>query len=150
MNLDALTIDTFERVNRTPDPAESRATQRFPLQLKVAVVYHQHEDVATRPTYHGRTCDVSLHGLSVVVEHNIFTPRDITVLLALPPVKVGAAQEIVEATATMAYTVLSSQHDAFRIGLVLKSFKRDGAKRLQAVLAERFEYARLESGSAVH
>lgn len=114
---------------------EHRSTPRLLLKLKVAIIYHQHVDEATRPTYHGHTNDVSLGGLSVIVDHNIFNEDDVTVLLALPPEKFGAPMQVVEATARMVYTVHSSDHQAFRVGLSFKQFARNGKALLEARLA---------------
>lgn len=116
---------------------DRREAHRVPLKLKVAIVYHQHEDAATRPTYHGVTNDVSLSGVSVVVDHNVFNEGDVTLLLAIPPEHVGGAQKIVQVTAKMAYTVHSSEHDAFRIGLAFKVFKRKGKELLKAAMDRR-------------
>ena len=79
-----------------------------------------------------------MHGLSVLVEHNIFHEGEVTVLLALPPVHPGIPQKIIEATAKMMYTVLSAEHDAFRIGLVFRHFKRNGRQLLDTAITERF------------
>lgn len=114
---------------------DKREERRIALRLKVAIVYHQHEDAATRPTYHGFTNDISLSGLSVVVADNIFNEGEVTVLLAIPPAHPSGQQKIVEATAKMVYTVLSSEHNAFRIGMRVTGFKRNG----KTLLREAFE-----------
>jgi c-di-GMP-binding flagellar brake protein YcgR len=131
-------IDILLRQAIAEEAGEQRQATRYPLHLRVAIVYHQHADVATRPRYHGRTSDISTHGLSVLVEHNIFHAGEVTILLALPPVHPGIPQKIIEATAKMVYTVLSAEHDAFRIGLLFKQFKRNGSQLLDAAIAERF------------
>lgn len=113
---------------------ERRDDRRYPLKFKVAMVYHQHEDTATRPTYHGVTNDISMTGLSIVLDHNIFNEGEVTVLLAIPPEHPGGAQKIIEATAKMVYTVHSSDHDAFRIGLWFCDFKRNGKELLANAL----------------
>lgn len=122
---------------------ESREEKRVPLKLNVAIVYHQHEDAATRPTYHGTTNDVSLSGLSVVVHSNVFNTSDVKVLLAIPPEHAGGQQKIVEATAKMIYTVYSSAHDAFRIGMNFRGFKGNGKELLKTAIERRavkYEY----------
>lgn len=116
-------------------PGERREERRLPLRLKVAVVYHQHEDAATRPTFHGVTNDISLHGVSVVVERNFFNEEEVTVLLAVPPEHPGGTQKIIEATARMVYTVFSSEHDAFRVGMTFRAFKRNGKELLKGAMA---------------
>jgi len=120
---------------------DKREEQRIALKLRVAVVYHQHADEATRPTYHGYTNDISLAGLSVVVDYNIFNEGEVTVLLALPPEHPGGQQKIVEATAKMVYTVHSSDHSAFRIGMLFRGFKGNGKSLLNQTMQGRsFKY----------
>lgn len=117
---------------------DKREEPRAPLHFKVAIVYHQHEDEATRPRYHGRTNDISMKGLSILVDHNIFNAGEVTVLLAIAPSHIGETQKIIEATAKMVYTVFSSAHDTFRIGLEFRKFKRNGEQLLKKVIADRY------------
>ncbi len=138
MNSDKHRLDSLLRQAIEEQASDKRKETRYPLHLRVAVVYHQHEDAATRPRYHGRTSDISMQGLSVLVEENVFHEGEVTVLLALPPVHPGIPQKIIEATAKMMYTVLSGEFDAFRIGLVFRSFKRNGRDLLDTALTERF------------
>jgi c-di-GMP-binding flagellar brake protein YcgR len=130
--LDSLEIGGSHKKN-----IDMRRAPRAPLQYKVAIVYHQHEDKATRPTFHGRTYDISVQGLTVIVDRNIFNEGDVTVLLAIPPAHSGTPQKIVEATAKMVYTVFSSEHDAFRIGLNFKEFNGNGKELLKVVVDQR-------------
>lgn len=127
-----ITDDDDEYVS--PEVRERRAQGRVPLQLKVAVVYHQHLDDATRPTFHGVTNNVSPTGLSVVVDHNIFSEDEVTVLLAVPPQFAGARIKVIEATARMVYTVYSNEHYAFRIGMRFCQFKDDGLDILRGAI----------------
>lgn len=122
---------------------DKREERRIPLKLNVAIVYHKHVDAATRPTFHGTTNDVSLSGISVVVRSNIFNDGDVKVLLAIPPEHTGGQQKIVEATARMVYTVYSSAHDAFRIGMNFQGFKGNGKELLKGAIERRsikYEY----------
>lgn len=138
MSRDSIALDSMLREALADAPDEQRQRARYPLHLRVAVVYHQHADAATRPRYHGTTSDLSLEGLSVLVEHNVFHEGEVTVLLALPPLHPGIPQKVIEATAKMMYTVLSGEHDAFRIGMVFKRFKRNGKQLLETAISERF------------
>lgn len=137
LNEDCLADISQESHDRPPERSDKRAEPRAPLHFKVAIIYHLHPDEATRPTYHGRTHDISTQGLSVVVDRNIFSEGDVTVLLAIPPAHPGAPQKIVEATAKMIYTVFSSDHDAFRIGLDFREFKRNGKELLRTAVEQR-------------
>lgn len=116
---------------------DKREERRIPMKLNVAIVYHQHEDAATRPTFHGVSSDISLSGVSVVVRDNIFSEKDIKVLIAIPPEHVGAKKKVIEATAKMVYTVLCSKHDAFRIGMNFKEFKGQGKQVLKGAMERR-------------
>lgn len=113
---------------------ENRKNPRYPLHWKVAIVYH---DTDGRPTFHGITHEISLSGLSVLTDHNIFTEDVVTLLLAVPPLHQGLGNKIVEVRARMAYTVHSAGHDQFRIGLHFKRFKEGGRAFLETNLKER-------------
>ena len=119
---------------------ELRKTQRFPLRLQAAVIYHRHLDIETRPTFHGRTCDVSICGASVVIDRNVFHDDDVTVLLGVPAEQPGEGKRIIEVTAKMIYTVFSPAHDAFRIGMHFQEFKNKGKTLLQEILEQRAFY----------
>jgi hypothetical protein len=113
---------------------EKRESPRYPMRWKVSIVYDHVED---HPTFHGVTHELSVSGLSLLTDHNIFTDETITVLLAIPPKHQGARNKVIEARARMAYTVHSAGHDQFRIGLEFKQFK-DGARAiLETSLKER-------------
>lgn len=150
MKLGEISIDDFIGAGgRQGKNGEKRAVARAPLHFKVAIVYHRHEDTATRPSYHGRTNDISMLGLSILVGHNIFNEDEVTVLLAIPPAHVGETQKVIEATAKMVYTVFSSEHDTFRIGLEFRKFKRNGEQLLKKVIDDRYITPN-HAGSAEH
>jgi len=104
------------------------------MHWKVAIVY-DHGD--KRPTFHGVTCDISLTGVSILTEHNIFTEEQVTLLLALPPRHHGQPKKVIEIRSAMVYTVHSAGHDMFRIGLSFLHFRDDGRKLLETALGER-------------
>lgn len=116
---------------------ERRLERRAPLKMDVSVVYHQHKNAVTRPTYRGVTSDVSMHGVSIVVDHNIFTSDDVTLLIGLLPQHPGGSRKIIEVIARMVYTVYSPQHYAFRVGARFKEFKRNGRALLAANIEQR-------------
>ena len=116
---------------------ERRVEQRYRCRFRCALVYHQHLDVSTRPTYHGTTWDISLSGISFVVGYNVFTDQEITVLLAIPPHRYGEGKRIVECTAVMRHTVYSGEVGDFRIGIAFKNFKGDGRRILRDTLRTR-------------
>lgn len=111
-----------------------RSSPRYPMHWKIAVVF---DEKVQRPTFHGITNEISLDGLSLLTDHNIFTEDTITLLLAIPPLHNGSRQKIVEIRARMIYTVHSSAHDRFRIGMRFIQYKGEGRKTLQTNLESR-------------
>lgn len=120
--------------SRRTEWLDRRVGVRAPLHLKVAIVYPRNPNGTPHPTYHGRTNDVSISGVSVLVEYNVFTDEEVTVLLAVPPTHPGLPEKIIEVRARMVYTVFSSEHDTFRIGLTFRGFKRNGRTVLKSLL----------------
>jgi hypothetical protein len=113
---------------------DRRRSVRVGLQLRLALVYHQRDEGCERPIYHGITQDISMSGLSIVLERNIFHEGEITVLLALPPERRGEIEKIISVTGYMTYAIHSSKLDAFKIGIAFREFKGEGRDLLQAAL----------------
>ena len=113
---------------------DRREGPRFDLQLRLAVVYHQRDDAYARPVFHGRTHDICMSGLSIIVDHSIFHDGEVTVLLELPPAHAGAPQKIISSTTQMTYAVHSSKLNAFKIGMTFLEFRSDGRELLEAAL----------------
>ena len=86
--------------------------------------------------FHGKTHDISLSGLSLVVDYNVFQEGEVTVVLALPLAHAGAPPKVVTATAEMTYAIHSSKLDAFKIGLAFRAFRGDGKTLLEAALRQ--------------
>ena len=115
-------------------PAEYKNSKSVPLQVKAAIVYHQQADRPKAPTFHGRTNIVSMSGISVILEKNIFSKDDVTVWLSIPPRHLGGTQKFIQATAKMISTVFSSELDAFRVALNFLQFKQNGEEILKDVI----------------
>jgi len=116
--------------------AERREDPRTRLQLKLAVLYPQIEGRPHRPMFHGKTHDISVSGLSLVVDYNVFQEGEVTVVLALPPARAGASPRVVTSTAEMSYAIHSTKLDAYKIGLTFHTFRGDGKALLEAALRE--------------
>jgi PilZ domain len=116
--------------------AERREDPRSHLQLKLAVLYPQVEGRPHRPMFHGKTHDISVSGLSLVVDYNVFQEGEVTVVLALPPARPGASPKVVTSTAEMTYAIHSTKLDAYKIGLSFHRFRGDGKALLEAALRE--------------
>ena len=114
--------------------ADRREALRSCLQLKLVVLYPQIEGRPSKPMFHGKTSDISMSGLSMLVDYNVFQEGEVTVVLALPQARAGAARTVVTATAEMTYAIHSSKLDAFKIGLAFRTFRGDGRALLEAAL----------------
>lgn len=113
---------------------EHRQHPRYPMHWDVVVVFDEND---SRPKFHGRTHEISVEGTSILTDHNIYATELVTVLVAIPPLHTGQRKTIIEARARMRYTVHSSDHGRFRIGIHFESFKGDGRRLLQSSLTER-------------
>ncbi|MHB8666878.1 MAG: PilZ domain-containing protein [Burkholderiales bacterium] len=119
--------------------AERREDPRSCLRLKLVVLYPQTEGRPAKPMFHGKTYDLSMSGLSMVVDYNVFQEGEVTVVLALPAAHDGAPRKVVTATAEMTYAIHSSKLDAFKIGLAFRTFRGDGKALLGAALEHAFK-----------
>ncbi|MES2073645.1 MAG: PilZ domain-containing protein [Pseudomonadota bacterium] len=107
-----------------------RTLKRYLVKWRMAIVY---EGGNGKKTFHGRVNDISLGGLSIHCDHNVFYEGKVILLLALPPLNAGTREKILEISCRMNYTILSQQ--LFRIGLEFMEFRK-GDKKL---LEERLE-----------
>ncbi|MFA9274677.1 MAG: PilZ domain-containing protein [Candidatus Aquirickettsiella gammari] len=109
---------------------EHRHHKRYLVKWRIAIVY---EGGNGKKTFHGRVNEISMGGLSIHCDHNVFHEGKVILLLALPPLFVGVREKILEITCRMNYTILSKK--LFRIGLEFVEF-RSGERKL---LEERLE-----------
>jgi PilZ domain len=123
---------------------ERRENPRSRLQLKLALLYPQIEGRPPRPMFHGKTHDISVSGLSLVVDYNVLQEGEVTVVLALPPAQAGTSPKVVTSTAEMTYAIHSSKLDAFKIGLTFRAFRGDGKALLEAALRQASREERVE------
>ncbi len=142
--------DLLASVSLSPEPAGSpnqiwqfqtggdttkRKHHRHPVCWRVAIVNKRSNK---NEIYHGRTQNVSLSGISILTDHNVFFTSEVVILLAIPPVYQGQKESIVEIQCRGVYTVLDSVSGQFRIGMKLDQFKGDGKRILSDVLSMRF------------
>jgi len=113
---------------------DNRQEKRYPFHWPVAIVFDSTE---SQDTYHGITHDMSLHGCSILTEHNVFSAHAVSILLSLPSEHPGASRRVVEVKARMAYTVLSSGHRKFRCGIQFLNFKGTGRAVLKREIEKR-------------
>ena len=113
---------------------DRRERPRVRLQLKLAMIYPQHAGRPARPMFHGKTHDIGMSGLSMVVSYNVFQEGEVAVVLALPPAYAGAPRKVVTSRVEMTYAIHSSKLNAFKIGLAFREFRGDGKKLLETAL----------------
>ena len=117
--------------------ADRRQYPRSRLRLKLVVLYPQIEGRPAKPMFHGKASDISMSGLSMLVDYNVFQEGEVTVVLALPQARAGAPRRVVTSTAEMTYAIHSSKLDAFKIGVAFRRFRGDG----RALLEEALQHA---------
>ena len=137
--IEAKMIETSQWKN-----ADRREYPRSCLRLKLVVLYPQIEGRPAKPMYHGKTSDISMSGLSMLVNYNVFQEGEVTVVLALLPAHAGAPRKVVTSTAEMTYAVHSSKLDAFKIGLAFRAFRGDGKALLEAALQHALKQENIE------
>lgn len=112
-----------------------RDIPRYPVRWKIALIFDALDD---KPTYHGRTHDLTLAGTGMLTHRNVFTESPVVVLLALPPQHRSRRQRVIEIHARQVYAVYSGETFCFRLGLEFLSFKGDGFQ----ILKERLSHQR--------
>lgn len=127
---DALEILTKEVCNEAdarpilkPDePPESHASmrqqERYLVRWRMAIVF---ENDKGKDTFYGKGNDISMGGISIYCDRNIFHKGTVTLFLMVPPLNAKQTKRILEIKGRMVYTILSK--NAFRIGLQFLKFK---------------------------
>jgi hypothetical protein len=112
--------------------ATNRNGQRYRVSWKIALIFDEAED---RPTYHGRTHDLTRVGTGMLVHYDVFSELPVTVLLAIPPPHRDRRQQVIEIKARQVYSVYSGETFCFRLGLEFDQFKGDGLRILEEGLS---------------
>lgn len=107
---------------------------RHPVRWRVAIV---NKVGGNKEIYHGRTFDISISGVSILLERNMFFSTNVIILLAIPPTHQGQRETIVEVECAIMHTVLDSEHQQFRMGLKFIHFKGNGKATLADILSKR-------------
>ena len=107
---------------------DHRGAARYHVRWKIALIFDEHEH---KPTYHGKTDDLSLSGTGMHTDTNTFTKAPVLVLLAPPPLHPGHRQKVIEIRARQVYSVYSGDAMCFRLGFEFLHFKGDGLQILK-------------------
>jgi hypothetical protein len=119
--------------------ADRRKGPRRHLQLRLAMIYPQYPSLPARPMFQGKTSDLGLSGLSIVVDYNVFQAGEVVIVLALPPAYAGAPRQLITATAVMTHALYSSKLGAYKIGLTFRKFRGNGKALLDLALRHALE-----------
>lgn len=114
---------------------DHRNAERYLVRWKIALIFDEAEH---KPTYHGRTHDLSLSGTGMVTDTNVFSESPVVILLAPPPLYESHRQKVIEIKARQVYCVYSNALSGFHLGFQFTYFKGDGLK----VIRERLEHHR--------
>ncbi len=112
--------------------ATNRKVHRYRVSWKIALIFDEAEH---RPTYHGRTHDLTQVGTGMLMHHDVFSELPVAVLLAIPPPHRDRRQQVIEIRARQVYSVYSGETLCFRLGLEFDHFKGDGLSILQEGLS---------------
>lgn len=110
-------------------PNDVRSSDRYLVRWKMAVVFEGKEG---RPTYHGRTHDLSLAGTGMLTDINLKKSNSpVIVLLAPPPMSVKERPKLIEITSRQRDVVYSGTNGCFRLGFAFLDFKNNGLDYLR-------------------
>ena len=112
----------------TNDMSVNRSVARYHVRWKIALIFDEEEN---KPTYHGRTHDLTLVGTGMLTHKDVFTGSPVVVLLAIPPLQRNCKPKVIEIKARQIYSVYSGETYCFRLGLEFVHFKNDGLEILK-------------------
>ena len=110
----------------------NRNLARYHVRWKIALIF---DEVEQKPTFHGRTHDLSLVGTGMLTHRDVFTDSPVVVLLAIPPLHRNRRQKVIEIRSRQIYAVYSGETFCFRLGLEFMEFKGDGLEVLKEALS---------------
>ena len=140
------TANIAEFSNRASN--DSRSAERYSVRWKIAIIF---EDQERKPTYHGRTHDLSMVGTGMLTGVNLLpSSSPVIVLLAPPPLHTKDRPKIIEIKSRQLDAVYSGQTKCFRLRFAFLEFKNDGDHLLRERLAHHQSVARTQLTKPVH
>ncbi|MFA7268570.1 MAG: hypothetical protein WC073_04430 [Sterolibacterium sp.] len=110
----------------------NRTAARYHVRWRIALIYDEAEH---KPTYHGRTYDLTRVGTGMLTHKDVFSESPVAVLLAIPGLHKNAKPQVIEIKARQIYSVYSGETYCFRLGLEFMHFKGDGLQILEEGLS---------------
>jgi PilZ domain len=106
-----------------------RQQERYLVRWRMAIVF---DNGKGENTFHGKVNDISMGGISIYCDHNIFHKGIVTLSLTVPPLNITQTGRILEIKCRMVYTILS--RNSFRIGLQFIRFNTGDEEFLESRL----------------
>ena len=107
---------------------DPRNLDRYLVHWTIGLVFDKAEH---RPTYLGRTYDLSLMGAGILTNTNVFSSSPVLILLAPPPLYKGHRPRVIEVTARQLYCIYSGEKACFNLGFEFNNFKDGGIEMLR-------------------
>lgn len=126
--------------------SEKRRAERYFVRWKMAIVF---DDQESKPTYHGRTHDLSMGGTAMLAGFNLLASSPVTILLAPPPLHVNERPRVIEIKARQLDVVYAGVTRCFRLGFSFLEFKNNGKDLLTARLRHHQSVARMSSAKTL-
>jgi c-di-GMP-binding flagellar brake protein YcgR len=120
---------------KKPDYSDRREYIRYHAKWRAAIV---HRNPDGESIHHGVTKDVSIGGVSILLEHNIYIDEAFTVLLQIPNQSFKGGFRVLEVKCRMIHTVYDGSAHKFRAGVEFKEFvKKEDKPFLESHLKTR-------------
>ena len=110
----------------------NRTVARYHVRWRIALIF---DEVEHKPTFHGRTHDLTVVGTGMLTHKDVFTESPVVVLLAIPGLHRNSKPTVIEIKARQIYSVYSGETYCFRLGLEFLHFKGDGLRILEEGLS---------------
>ncbi|MBZ0093183.1 MAG: PilZ domain-containing protein [Sulfuricellaceae bacterium] len=116
---------------------EKRSYSRYVVDWRVAIVNENDEE---RHIFHARANDISMGGVSLLCDENVFFTQSVILLIAVPPFTYGGKEKIIEIRCRTLYTVLAASVRQFRLGFHFLEFRGDSKSVLESYFAHHVSY----------
>ncbi|MHB9117253.1 MAG: PilZ domain-containing protein [Burkholderiales bacterium] len=117
---------------------EKRSYSRYVVDWRVAIVNENDEE---RHIFHARANDISMGGVSLLCDENVFFTQSVILLIAVPPFTYGGKEKIIEIRCRTLYTVLAASVRQFRLGFHFLEFRGDSKNVLESYFAHHVSYS---------
>lgn len=97
-------------------PHEERTTPRYRVRWRAEII------IDAKTTYYGHLKDISIGGAAVLLEHNIKSPRPVTLYLEIPSMHAQNAPHILQVEGKVIDTIYEGDSSYFRTSIAFRRF----------------------------